>query len=332
MKSMLTLYFYPEAYRNEDYDRKILLEMGEIGLLGASIQGYECAGASTVASGLITKEVERVDSGYRSGMSVQSSLAMTGIHEFGTQEQKDRFLPQLAKGKLLGCFGLTEPNHGSDPGSMETVAREHPTKKGYYSLSGSKTWITNSPISDLFLVWAKLESTGKIKGFLIERSQCPPGTLETPAIKNKTALRASITGMIQMDDCPVPFENMLPEVQGLAGPFTCLNSARLGISFGVTGALEDALSRAREYALERKQFKGNPLAKYQLIQKKLADAATDAAYGTLAATQVARLKDAGKATPEMISMVKRQNCDRALHNARVYAFSFFLFLSPLLLC
>ncbi|QKX64064.1 uncharacterized protein TRUGW13939_11237 [Talaromyces rugulosus] len=306
-----------EAYRNEDYDRKILLEMGEIGLLGASIQGYECAGASTVASGLITKEVERVDSGYRSGMSVQSSLAMTGIHEFGTQEQKDRFLPQLAKGKLLGCFGLTEPNHGSDPGSMETVAREHPTKKGYYSLSGSKTWITNSPISDLFLVWAKLESTGKIKGFLIERSQCPPGTLETPAIKNKTALRTSITGMIQMDDCPVPFENMLPEVQGLAGPFTCLNSARLGISFGVTGALEDALSRAREYALERKQFKGNPLAKYQLIQKKLADAATDAAYGTLAATQVARLKDAGKATPEMISMVKRQNCDRALHNARV---------------
>jgi glutaryl-CoA dehydrogenase len=329
MKRMLTLDFYPEAYRNEDYDRKILLEMGEIGLLGASIQGYECAGASTVASGLITKEVERVDSGYRSGMSVQSSLAMTGIHEFGTQEQKDRFLPQLAKGKLLGCFGLTEPNHGSDPGSMETVAREHPTKKGYYSLSGTKTWITNSPISDLFLVWAKLKSTGKIKGFLIERSQCPPGTLETPAIKNKTALRASITGMIQMDDCPVPFENMLPEVEGLTGPFTCLNSARLGISFGVTGALEDALSRAREYALERKQFKGNPLAKYQLIQKKLADAATDAAYGTLAATQVARLKDAGKATPEMISMVKRQNCDRALHNARVYVF---LSLSPSLPC
>ncbi|CRG83004.1 glutaryl-CoA dehydrogenase [Talaromyces islandicus] len=306
-----------EAYRNEDYDRKILLEMGEIGLLGASIQGYECAGASTVASGLITKEVERVDSGYRSGMSVQSSLAMTGIYEFGTQEQKDRFLPELAKGKLLGCFGLTEPNHGSDPGSMETVAREHPTKKGYYALSGTKTWITNSPISDLLLVWAKLESTGKIKGFLVERSQCPPGTLETPAIKNKTALRASITGMIQLDDCPVPVENMLPEVEGLTGPFTCLNSARLGISFGVTGALEDALSRARAYALERKQFKGNPLAKYQLIQKKLADAATDAAYGTLAATQVARLKDAGKATPEMISMVKRQNCDRALANARV---------------
>jgi glutaryl-CoA dehydrogenase len=241
---------------------------------------------------------------------------MTGIHEFGTQEQKDRFLPQLAKGKLLGCFGLTEPNHGSDPGSMEAVAREHPTKKGFYSLSGAKTWITNSPISDLLLVWAKLESTGKIKGFLIERSKCPPGTLETPAIKNKTALRASITGMIQMDNCPVPVENMLPDVEGLSGPFTCLNSARLGIAFGVTGALEDALSRAREYALDRKQFKGNPLAKYQLIQKKLADASTDAAYGTLAAIQVARLKDAGKSTPEMISMIKRQNCDRALANAR----------------
>lgn len=307
-----------EAYRNENYDRKILEEMGEIGLLGASIEGYGCAGASTVASGLITKEVERVDSGYRSGMSVQSSLVMTGIYEFGTQEQKDRFLPQLAKGKLLGCFGLTEPNHGSDPGSMETVAREHPSKKGYYSLSGTKTWITNSPIADLLLVWAKLESTGKVRGFLIERSKCPPGTLETPAIKNKTALRASITGMIQMDDCPVPAENMFPTVEGLKGPFTCLSSARLGIAFGTMGALEDCLSRARTYALERKQFKGNPLAKYQLVQKKLADAATDAAYGTLAATQVARLKDAGKATPEMISMVKRQNCDRALTNARVY--------------
>lgn len=292
--------------------------MGEIGLLGATIQGYGCAGASTVASGLITREVERVDSGYRSGMSVQSSLVMTGIDEFGTQEQKERFLPQLAKGNLLGCFGLTEPNHGSDPGSMETVAREHPTKKGVYLLSGTKTWITNSPIADVLLVWARLESTGKIRGFLIERSKCPPGTLETPAIKNKTALRASITGMIQMDDCPVPAENMFSTVEGLSGPFTCLSSARLGIAFGVMGALEDCLARARSYALERKQFKGNPLAKYQLVQKKLADASTDAAYGLLAATQVARLKDAGKAVPEMISMVKRQNCDRALANARTY--------------
>lgn len=300
--------------------------MGELGLLGATINGYGCAGVSTVASGLITKEVERVDSGYRSGMSVQSSLAMTGIHEFGTQELKDRLLPDLAKGKKIGCFGLTEPNHGSDPGSMETVARPHPTKKGYYSLTGSKTWITNSPISDVFLVWAKLESTGKIKGFIVERDQCPPGTLETPAIKNKSALRASITGMIQMDGCPVAEENMFPDVEGLAGPFTCLNSARLGISFGTMGALEDCIDRARTYALERKQFKGNPLAKYQLVQKKLADATTDAAFGTLAAIQVCRLKDEGKAVPEMISMVKRQNCDRALANARVYVTTFIYYL------
>lgn len=305
-----------DAYRNEDYDRKILLEMGELGLLGATIDGYGCAGVSTVANGLITKEVERVDSGYRSGMSVQSSLAMTGIHEFGTAEQKERFLPRLARGETVGCFGLTEPNHGSDPGSMETVARPHPTKKGYFELSGAKTWITNSPIADVLLVWAKMEETGKIKGFIVEREKCPVGTLETPAIKNKSALRASITGMIQMDGCPVPVENMLPDVEGLKGPFTCLNSARLGIAFGTMGALEDCIERARSYALERKQFKGNPLAKYQLVQKKLADAATDAAYGTLAAVQVARLKDEGKALPEMISMIKRQNCDRALVGAR----------------
>ncbi|EDN04240.1 glutaryl-CoA dehydrogenase [Histoplasma capsulatum] len=305
-----------EAYRNEHYDKKIIQEMGELGLLGATIEGYGCAGASTVASGLITKEVERVDSGYRSGMSVQSSLIMTGIYKFGTQEQKDKYLLDLAKGKKLGCFGLTEPNHGSDPGSMETVAKPHPTKKGYYLISGSKTWITNSPISDYFLVWAKLESVGKIKGFIIERDSCPPGTFETPMIKNKTALRASITGMIQMDSCPVPETNMLPEVEGLVGPFTCLNSARLGIAFGSMGALEDCIDRARTYALERKQFKGNPLVRYQLVQKKLADAATDAAYGTLAAIHVARLNDEGKSVPEMISIVKRQNCDRALVGAR----------------
>lgn len=291
--------------------------MGELGLLGASIHGYGCAGVSTVASGLITKEVERVDSGYRSGMSVQSSLAMTGMYEFGSEEQKERFLPGLAAGTKCGCFGLTEPNHGSDPGSMETIARPHPTRSGYYALSGTKTWITNSPIADYLLVWAKLESTGKIKGFVIERGLCPENTLVTPKISNKTSLRASTTGMIMMDDCPVPEANMLPDVAGLKGPFACLNSARLGIAFGTVGALEDCLARARTYALERKQFKGNPLAKYQLIQKKLADAATDASYGALAAIQVARLKDDGKATPEMISMVKRQNCDRALVNARV---------------
>ncbi|KEZ44070.1 Glutaryl-CoA dehydrogenase, mitochondrial [Scedosporium apiospermum] len=306
-----------QAYRDENYDPKILEEMGDLGLLGATIQGYGCAGVSTVASGLITKAVERVDSGYRSGMSVQSSLVMGGIYEMGTEEQKEKYLPEMAKGKLIGAFGLTEPNHGSDPGSMETVAKPHPTKTGYYSLSGSKTWITNSPIADVLLVWAKLQETGKIRGFLIDRKDCPPGTLETPAIKNKNGLRASITGMIHMDGCPVPAANMFPNIEGLRGPFSCLNSARYGIALGVTGALEDCIARARQYALERKQFKGNPLAKYQLIQKKLADAATDAAYGTVAAIQVGRLKDQGLATPEMISMVKRQNCDRALHNARV---------------
>lgn len=305
-----------DAYRNEDYDKKILEEMGELGLLGSTIKGYDCAGVSSVASGLITRAVERVDSGYRSGMSVQSSLVMGGIDEWGTEEQKQRFLPGMARGKILGCFGLTEPNHGSDPGSMESVAKPHPTKKGYFSLSGSKTWITNSPISDVLLVWAKLQETGKIRGFLIEREKCPPGTLETPKLGNKNGLRASITGMIQMDDVPVPEENMFPDVQGLKGPFSCLNSARFGIAWGTMGALEDCIARAREYALERKQFKGNPIAKYQLVQKKLADATTGAAYGILAAVQVGRLKDEGKAAPEMISMIKRQNCDRALIGAR----------------
>jgi glutaryl-CoA dehydrogenase len=290
--------------------------MGELGLLGATIKGYGCAGVSSVASGLITREVERVDSGYRSGMSVQSSLVMGGIEEFGSEELKEKYLPGLAKGEILGCFGLTEPNHGSDPGSMESVAKEHPTKEGYYSLSGSKTWITNSPISDIMLVWAKLQDTGKIRGFVIDRKDCPPGSLETPAIKNKTGLRASITGMIQMDNIPVPKAHMFPEVEGLRGPFSCLNSARYGIAWGTMGALEDCIDRARTYSLERKQFKNNPIAKYQLVQIKIADALTDAAYGILAATQVGRLKDEGKATPEMISMIKRQNCDRALVNAR----------------
>lgn len=306
-----------QAYRDENYDREILSEMGELGLLGANLEGYGCAGVSTVAAGLITRAVERVDSGYRSGMSVQSSLVMGGIHEFGTSEQKEKFLEPMARGKLLGAFGLTEPNHGSDPGSMETTAREHPTKSGYYLLSGAKTWITNSPIADVLMVWVKLAETGKIRGFLVERKDCPPGTLDTPPIKNKNGLRASITGMIQLADCPVPAANMFPDVEGLRGPFSCLNSARYGISLGVMGALEDCISRTRTYALERRQFKNNPLAKYQLVQKKLADAATDAAYGTLAAIQVGRLKDGGKATPEMISMIKRQNCDRALQNSRV---------------
>lgn len=305
-----------EAYRNEDYDPKILEEMGELGILGSSIKGYGCAGVSAVATGLITRAVERVDSGYRSGFSVQSSLAMGGIADFGSEEQKEKFLPPMAQGKMVGCFGLTEPNHGSDPGSMESTAKPHPNKEGYYSLSGTKTWITNSPIADVLLVWAKLQETGKIRGFLIERSQCPPGTLETPKLADKNGLRASVTGMIQMDQVPVPKEMMFPDVEGLKGPFACLNNARYGIAWGVIGTLEDCISRAREYALDRKQFKGNPIAKYQLVQKKLADATTDAAYGILAAYQVGRLKDEGKHAPEMISMIKRQNCDRALIGAR----------------
>lgn len=306
-----------EAYRDEHFDRKILEEMGELGLLGATIRGYGCAGVSNVASGLITKAVERVDSGYRSGMSVQSSLVMGGIHDFGSEEQKEKFLPVMALGKLLGAFGLTEPNHGSDPGSMETTAKPHPSKRGYFSISGSKTWITNSPIADVLLIWAKLSTTGKIRGFLVERSKCPHGTLETPVIKNKTGLRASITGAIQLDECPVPEANMFPNVEGLRGPFTCLNSARYGIAWGTIGALEDCIGKARSYSLERRQFKNNPIASYQLVQKKLVDAITDATYGTLAALQVGRLKDTAQATHEMISMIKRQNCDRALRNARI---------------
>lgn len=305
-----------EAYRNEDYDRKILEEMGELGLLGATIKGYGCAGVSNVANGLITREVERVDSGYRSGMSVQSSLSMGAIDMFGTQEHKEKYLPELGKGKVLGCFGLTEPNHGSDPASMETTARPHPSKKGYLSITGSKTWITNSPISELMIVWAKLQETGKIRGFLIDRRECPAGTIDTPPIKHKNGLRASITGMIQLDDCPVPEANMFPDVEGLKGPFSCLNKARYGIAWGTMGALEDCIERARTYSLERKQFKDNPIAKYQLVQQKLANAVTDAAYGLLAATQVGRLLDQGQEAPEMISMIKRQNCDRALVNAR----------------
>ncbi|KAK9237300.1 acyl-CoA dehydrogenase/oxidase [Lipomyces kononenkoae] len=302
-----------EGYRDETFDKNIMLELGELGFLGPTIEGYGCSAVSSVAYGLIAREVERVDSGYRSAMSVQSSLVMLPLEMFGNDEQRGRFLPDLAKGKIIGCFGLTEPNHGSDPGSMETVARPHPTKEGVYLLSGAKNWITNSPIADVLLVWAKLD--GVIRGFLVERSKAGPG-LATPQIKGKTALRASVTGMINMDDVEVAKENMLPDIQGLKGPFSCLNSARYGIAWGTIGALEGALALARQYALDRKQFKSNPLAKYQLIQKKLADALTDISYGLLACVQVGRLKDAGKVEPEMIGMIKRHNCDRALENTR----------------
>lgn len=302
-----------EAHRTEKFDTSVLKEMGELGLLGPMIQGYECPGVSSVAYGLITREIERVDSGFRSAMSVQSSLAMTAIYEFGSEELKQRLLPKMAKGELLGCFGLTEPNHGSDPASMETTARPHPTKKGMYLLSGSKTWISSSPFADVLIVWAKLD--GVIRGFAVERSKARPGQLETPPIKHKMALRCSLTGMIHMDNLEVGEENLFPEVKGLKGPFTCLNSARYGISWGVVGALEEATRLAREYSLDRKQF-GRPLASNQLIQKKLADAMTDAAYAILPCIQVGRLKDEGLAAPEMISTIKRHNCDRALANSR----------------
>ncbi|KAK9383716.1 acyl-CoA dehydrogenase/oxidase [Kockiozyma suomiensis] len=302
-----------EAYRNENFDRKIMLEMGELGFLGATVTGYGCAGVGSVAYGLIAREVERVDSGYRSAMSVQSSLVMHPIEMFGTEEQKERFLPLLATGELIGCFGLTEPNHGSDPGSMETTARPHPTKEGVYLLNGAKSWITNSPIADVMVVWAKLD--GVIRGFLVEREKAGPG-LATPAIKGKTALRASITGMINMDDVEVPKENMFPDITGLKGPFSCLNSARYGIAWGAIGALEGALDYARTYALERTQFKGNPLAKYQLIQLKLANALTDIGYGLVTCVHVGRMKDQGLCAPEMIGMIKRHNSDRALENTR----------------
>lgn len=302
-----------EDSRTENFDRSAMREMGEMGFLGPTIEGYGCAGASSVAYGLIAREVEAVDSGYRSAMSVQSSLVMLPIDEFGTVEQKERFLPKLATGEIIGCFGLTEPNHGSDPASMETTAKPHPTKKGVYVLNGAKNWITNSPIADIAVVWAKLD--GKIRGFIVERDQVKNGSFATPKISNKTCLRASITGMIQMDSVEIPAENMFPEVQGLKGPFTCLNSARYGISWGAVGALEESLRLARQYSLDRIQF-GKPLASYQLIQKKLADAMTDIAYGQMASLQVGRLKDQHLATPDMISIVKRQNVERALYNSR----------------
>ncbi|CAG8437193.1 8738_t:CDS:10 [Funneliformis caledonium] len=300
-----------EAYRQEKFDREILSEMGSIGLLGSTIQGYGCAGVSSVAYGLIAREVERVDSGYRSAMSVQSSLVMHPIDAYGTEEQKQMYLPKLASGELVGAFGLTEPNHGSDPGSMQTYAQKG---NGVYVLNGSKTWITNSPIADVFIVWAKTENQ-KIRGFILEKGM---KGLSAPIIKGKLSLRASITGMIMMDNVEVPEENLLPHVVGLKGPFGCLNNARYGISWGVLGASEFCLAQAREYSLNRHQF-GTPLARFQLIQKKFADANTEIAIGLQACLQVGRLKDQGKAAPEMISLIKRNSCGKALeiaHNMR----------------
>jgi len=295
--------------RNETFDRDIVTEMGELGLLGPTIKGYGCSGVSSVAYGLIAREVERVDSAYRSAMSVQSSLVMYPIYDFGTEEQKQKYLPKLATGEKIGCFGLTEPNHGSDPAGMESKAR---SEDGVYILNGSKNWITNSPLADVFVVWAMNEEEGKIRGFILEKEM---KGLTAPVIEGKFSLRASKTGMIFMDDVVVPKENMLPGVSGLKGPFSCLNNARFGISWGVMGAAEACLDIARGYTLDRKQF-GRPLAANQLMQKKMADALTEINLGLHGSLQLGRLKDEGKIAPEMISILKRNNCGKALDIAR----------------
>ena len=301
-----------EAFLEENTDVKIFREMGELGLLGVTIsEKYGCAGASYVSYGLVAREVERIDSGYRSMMSVQSSLVMHPINAFGSEEQKQKFLPKLASGDFIGCFGLTEPDAGSDPGGMKTTAKK---VDGGYELSGSKMWISNSPIADVFIVWAKSDKhEKKIKGFILEKGM---KGLSAPKINKKLSLRASITGEIVMDKVFVPEENMLPNVEGLKGPFSCLNRARYGISWGVMGAAEDCWHRALQYTLDRKQF-GKPLASTQLIQKKLADMQTEITLGLHASLRVGRLFDEGKLAPEAISIVKRNNCGKALDIARL---------------
>jgi glutaryl-CoA dehydrogenase len=297
-----------QANRHEHFDREIISEMGALGFLGSTIEGYGCAGVNYVCYGLIAREVERVDSGYRSAMSVQSSLVMHPIHRFGSEEQRQKYLPKLASGEWVGCFGLTEPDHGSDPGGMTTRATKAP---GGWRLRGAKMWITNSPIADVFLVWAKTED-GVIRGFLLEKGM---KGLSAPKIEGKFSMRASATGEIVMDDVLVPRENLLPGAQGLRGPFTALSSARYGIGWGALGAAEFCWHAARNYALERKQF-GRPLAANQLIQKKLVDMQTEITLGLHACLRLGRLKDMGRDTPEMVSILKRNNAGKALDIAR----------------
>ncbi len=309
------------AARHEKFDREIMNEFGEMGFLGSTIEGYGCAGLTYVSYGLVAREVERVDSGYRSAMSVQSSLVMFPIHEYGSEAQREKFLPRLATGEWVGCFGLTEPNHGSDPASMLTRAKPV-TRDGVdgFIMKGAKMWITNSPIADVFVVWAKLEDPdGKvggqesIRGFILEKGM---KGLSAPKIEGKMSLRASITGEIVMDDVFVPEANLLPNVSGLKGPFGCLNKARYGIAWGALGAAEDCWHRARQYTMDRVQF-GRPLAQNQLIQKKLADMQTEIALGLQACLRVGRLMDEGKAAPEMISLIKRNSCGKSLDIARM---------------
>ena len=297
-----------EANRNEIFDPAIATEMGGLGLLGATIDGYGCAGLNYVSYGLIAREIERVDSGYRSFMSVQSSLVMHPINRFGSDEQRQKFLPELASGQMIGCFGLTEPNHGSDPGSMATRARK--VASGY-RLNGEKSWISNAPLADLFLVWAK-DDEGVIRGFLIERGA---EGLQAPKIEGKFSLRASSTGQISMDDVFVPETMVLPHVTGLKGPFACLSMARYGISWGAMGAAEFCWQAARDYAMNRIQF-GRPIAATQLVQKKLADMQTEIALGLQGSLRVGRMLDAAKAPHELISLMKRNNAGKALDIAR----------------
>ncbi|MDP6531340.1 MAG: acyl-CoA dehydrogenase [Arenicellales bacterium] len=298
-----------EAHRHETVDRGLFAEMGALGMLGSTIDGYGCAGLNYVCYGLTAREVERVDSGYRSMMSVQSSLVMHPIHAYGSEAQRDKYLPKLASGEWVGCFGLTEPDHGSDPGAMQT--RAHATDGGY-RLAGAKMWITNSPIADVFVVWAK-DDAGVIRGFLLEQGMAG---LSAPKIEGKFSLRASVTGEIVMDDVFVPQENLLPGVSGLKGPFGCLNRARYGIAWGSMGAAEFCWHAARSYVLERPQF-GRPLAANQLIQKKLADMQTEITLGLNACLRLGRLVDEARAAPEAISLLKRNNCGKALDIARL---------------
>jgi glutaryl-CoA dehydrogenase len=299
-----------EAFRNETTDPKIFREMGEIGLLGPTIPSeYGGGGLNYVSYGLIAREVERVDSGYRSMMSVQSSLVMLPIYAFGSEAQRKKYLPKLASGEWIGCFGLTEPNHGSDAGAMETRARKAP---GGFKLTGNKMWISNSPIADVFVVWAKNDD-GVVRGYILEKGM---KGLSAPAIKGKVGLRTSVTGEVVMDDVFVPAENELPNVSGMKGPFTCLDSARYGISWGALGAAEFCWHAARQYTLERKQF-GRPLAANQLIQRKLADMQTEITLGLHACLRLGRLRDEGKASHEATSMVKRNSCGKALDIARM---------------
>ena len=298
-----------QAYRDEHFHREIMNEMGELGLLGPTLpEKYGCSNVNYVSYGLLAREVERVDSGYRSAMSVQSSLVMHPIHSYGTEEQREKYLPRLASGEWVGCFGLTEPDHGSDPGGM--ITRAEKTANGYL-LNGAKMWITNSPIADLAIVWARLD--GVIRGFLVERGT--PG-FETPKIEGKFSLRASVTGEIVLHDCEIPEENLLPDAKGLAGPFGCLNKARYGIAWGAMGAAEFCWQAARNYTLERSQF-GRPLAANQLIQKKLADMQTEITLGLQGALRLGRLTDEGNCPVETISLMKRNNCGKALDIARL---------------